>query len=90
MRNLWIKGNNFGFLTLLSLVFTLAIICIISYLSVKVYFKKPLPDEDKEGSFSVPVVTPSNYKAVMNATINKIGDINKQRFNELNQLDDSK
>lgn len=82
-----IKSDNSGFLGLLSLVFTLVAICIISYLAVKVYFKKPLIDAGLGESLSVPVVTPSNYKEVMKATINRVEDINKQRFKELDQYD---
>ena len=91
MKDAWIKRNNSGFLSLLSLVFTLAIICIISYLAVKVYFKKPLADKGTEGFVSAPVVvTPANYKAVMSDTINQVEDINKKRFDGLDQLEDSK
>ncbi len=85
MKRNWIKRNNSGFFVLLGFVFTLAIICIISYLAVKVYFKKPVIDEGMGESLSGQVVAPSNYQSVLSSTRNKIEDINKKHLNELNQ-----
>lgn len=90
MKNDWIRKNNSGFLGLLSLVFTLAIICFISYLTFKVYFKKPIAGEWAGESSSVQGAPPSNYQSVLSSTRNKIEGINKKHLNELNQLDDSR
>ncbi len=81
-----IKGDNSGFLGILGLVFTLVTICIISYLAVKVYFKKPIIDAGMGEPLSVPVVTPSNYKAAMKSAISQVEDSNKQRFKVLDEM----
>ncbi len=85
MTNDWIKKDNSGFLGLLSLVFTLAIICFISYFAFKVYFKKPIVGEWAGESLSVQGAPPSNYQSVLSSTRNKIEDINKKHLEELNQ-----
>jgi len=86
-----IHKDKRGFLGLIGLLFTLAIICYLFYLAVNTYFKVPLLGRETEKPSSEGFITPSqetpNYQTIMGSTRTKIRDINKKILNQGRQLE---
>lgn len=74
-----------GFLTLLGLIFTLAIICWLFYILMNTYFKRLPTNKSLQGQgvdLSGQGIDATNYQSVTDSTRKKIEDINKQRLKE--------
>ena len=80
------KRCDRGFASLLSILLTLIIICILLYIMSKTYLQKFLPGEKIEGIPSAQVLKNSNYKSVIDFSKNKLKDIDKQRTEQLESL----
>jgi len=81
--------NKRGFLTLLGLVFTLAIMCWLFYILMNTYFKRPALNEalrEQNGISQSPGTNASNYQSIKESTKKKIEDINKQHLKDLENL----
>lgn len=76
-----------GFLLLLELIFTLAIICFLVYMTLNIYFKRPsLNNKEVNKALSEQGIDTSNYQEIKDTIIKKMDDINKQRLKEMEDL----
>ncbi len=73
-----INSRNYGFASLLGLVITLMIICVLVYFIFNVYFKMPGVDEETKEAFSQHGIDSSSYKTILDSTQGKVQDLNKQ------------
>lgn len=82
------KNNNKGFLSLLGMVFALAIICWMAYMVFKAYLLQPnTSTEEKIGSsLSGQGTTTYNVKSIEANTRKTIEDITKQRVKDLEAI----
>ena len=81
-------SSNKGFVSLLGLILSIAIICILFYISLKVYFKKLLPEGEIKKSLEGQGIDTSSYPAVLDSSKKKIEDINRQIHERDRQLQD--
>ncbi len=87
------KGlGDAGFLTLLGLIVTLAIICIMAYIVFNFYFKAPLLQDNIGNSLSVSEqgIDTSSYHSVIDTAKKKLEDVERQQNNNLKQMEDYK
>ena len=85
-----IKRCRGGFVFLLGLILTLAIILILSYLVFKVYFRMPESEEEIKQSLSGSGIDSSSYKSIVDSSRKKVKEINKQYLDRRKQLEDLK
>ena len=82
------KGFDNGFVTLIGLLLTMAIICILSYIAFKVYFKGPPQGEGIVGTFSEQGLDTANYQSVLDSSRKEIERANKQIIDRAKQLEE--
>ncbi len=82
-----IKKTQSGFLSLLGLLLTLAIIFILIIISFNVYFKFSAPSESFSKITSEQGLDTSNYKSILDSSRKKVEDINKQMLERSKKLE---
>lgn len=75
-----------GFLSLLGIVASLIIVCILLYLLLNTYFKKTVPDKRIGIGVTAPNIDTSSYKSIVDSTKNTVENINKQREAQLDEF----
>lgn len=80
------KGSAIFFLGLVGLLFTLAIICYVSYLQLNIFFKRSPSEKKPIDSATGQLIDTSNYRSIVNSTRTKINEITSQRNNELDKV----
>ena len=82
------KNRNSGFVALLGLLLSAAIVCIMAYIALNYYFKKPALPENIDNSLSVSSqgINTSTYKSVIDTTKKKVQEIEKQEREHAQQL----
>ncbi|MGD0336698.1 MAG: shikimate kinase [Candidatus Omnitrophota bacterium] len=83
------KSRNSGFIALLGLLLTAAIICIMAYIALNYYFKRPALPENIDNSLSMSGqgINTSTYKSVIDTTKKKVQEIEKQEREHAQQLE---
>ncbi len=76
--------------TLLGLLLAIAIVCVLYYIAVNTYFKKPILDKSTEKSLSEQGIDISSHQAILESTKEKLEDINKKLLNKSRQIEDIK
>jgi hypothetical protein len=64
--------------TLLGLILAMAIIFILSYMILNIYFKIPILNKNLEKSLSEQGIDTSSHKAMIDTTRGRIQDLNRQ------------
>jgi len=85
IMNCYVKGNK-GFLTLLGLVFALAIICWFAYFALNVYFKQPSSEINIDNALPASGVSTFYRQTIVDTTRKKIENITEQHIKELNDV----
>ncbi len=78
--------NEKGFLSLLGLLFTLAIILFVCYIMINTYLRKPISDKSTEKVISEQNIDTSSYQSIVDTTRKRVQDIEKQAEERQNQL----
>jgi type IV secretory pathway TrbF-like protein len=76
--------NNQGFIGLLGMVLTLAIILVIVYISFKTYFKPNLTGISNPSETGI---NTTSYQSILESSKKKVEDINKQTLERQKQLE---
>ncbi|MBM3246763.1 MAG: hypothetical protein FJZ13_05515 [Candidatus Omnitrophica bacterium] len=82
------RRGDAGFLSLLGLIFTLAVICIMAYMLFNFYFKATLPQGKAGSSLSIsePGITGHSYHSTVDTARTKLKAIQEQQRDNLKQL----
>ena len=78
------KINEWGFLTLLGILISLVISCIVAYFMVTVYLNRLNP-EMKAINISVPL-SPASYNSIAAGIKQGVEDISARRIQQLNEV----
>ncbi|MEW6169985.1 MAG: hypothetical protein AB1472_00245 [Candidatus Omnitrophota bacterium] len=81
------KNPESGFLSLLGLLLTLAIIFILVIISFNIYFKFSAPSESLNKISSEADPNTPNYKSILDSSRKKVEDINKQMLERSKELE---
>ena len=84
MRFTYPATRSFG---LIELLVSLVIISVLSYISLRAYFKKPLMDASTERVLSEHGIDSSSSQALIQSTKNKVEEINKKQAESQNIID---
>jgi ABC-type uncharacterized transport system permease subunit len=84
MKNICYLENKKGFLSILGLLFSLAIICFVMYLMMKTYFGKTAVSAGSETE-SAPVAGVQTYRSAINKTNKALDETEKKRASELKE-----
>jgi len=72
-----------GFLTLLGMIFALAIACYLFYIVLNAFFKKPVSDKNIDNALSEQGIDTSTRERIEETTRKRIDNITKEHFNQL-------
>ena len=79
-----------GFIGLLSLLFSLAVVCALAYFAYGVYFKKPIADQQTQEMLSSQNIDTSTPKTILDSTRTQIKGMEKMiQERESQVLDDA-
>ena len=76
-----------GFLSLLGLLLTVAIILYLCYIAFNIYFKEPAIDEETKKSISKEGIDTSSHKAVLDSIREKTKDIKERAWQRSQQIE---
>lgn len=82
-------SNKKGFVSLISMLITLAIICYLAYYLLNIYFKPSTGTPQAGGSFSGSNPSVSGYKSMAESTKDKVTEINRLSQERMDQLGDT-
>ncbi|MFC1703519.1 hypothetical protein ACFL1E_01870 [Candidatus Omnitrophota bacterium] len=77
-----------GFMSMIGLLFAVAIIAVLCYFVVTTYVKPPVADTSVQEAASQAGIDTSNYKSVLETTKTTVKDIEKQQMDRQKQLGD--
>lgn len=79
------KGKQ-GFLTLIGMLFAIAIICFLTYFTWNVYFKNGPLDKATQGALKEQGINASSYQSVLDSTKSKLKEIQNQSAKQLEEV----
>lgn len=82
------KRFNNGFVTLIGILLTMVIICILSYTAFKVYFKGSPQRKGIVDTFSEQGLDTANYQSVLDSSRKEIERANKKVIDRAKQLEE--
>lgn len=82
------KRFNQGFATLIGLLLTMAIICLLGYIAYKVYFKPPAQQKGIPEALSGQGIDSSTYRSVLESSRKQIEETNREILERARQLEE--
>ncbi|MFA6282097.1 MAG: hypothetical protein WCY05_06335 [Candidatus Omnitrophota bacterium] len=76
-----------AFLSLLGLLITVAIICILAFTAFKFYFKKPVFDKPSEEFIQEQNINTTNYQSILSSTKDKLKKATQTENEHVNELE---
>lgn len=76
-----------AFLSLLGLLVTVAIICILAFTTFKFYFQKPVLDEPSEKFIQEQNINTTNYQSILSSTKDKLKSATQTENEHTNELE---
>jgi len=87
LKNKLVKNYDSGFASLIGLLITLALMCLLVYIAFNTYFKTPVTDKETKKSLSQQGIDSSSYKTILDSSRNKVKDIQKQLKEQTEELE---
>jgi len=84
--NIFLHRNSKGFYSIIGLLLSLAIICLLVYMMTNRYAKKPIKDQPQNDFISSQGINTSNYQGVLESTKKKIHAIEQERLDRSNDV----
>jgi len=76
-----------AFLSLLGLLVTIAIICILAFTTFKSYFQKPVLDEPSEKFIQEQNINTTNYQSILSSTKDKLRKATQTENEHVNEVE---